>query len=103
VIVSVDAACNITAEPRTLDVPPDGPKNIRWKFDPNTTGVTFDDNGISFKANPGEFDEKRPEQGNKVFHWRDKNTLRNQTFAYTINLRDAQGRLCSLDPFIHNQ
>jgi hypothetical protein len=103
VIVSVDGDCRITADPETLHVPPVGSVSIRWKFDPHTVNFLFDNNGISFKANPGEFDEKRPEDGNQQFHWRDKNTLRNQTFRYTINLRDAQGRLCSLDPFIHNQ
>jgi len=104
VLVTVDAACRITADPEHLYVPRDGEVHIHWKLDPPSAAFVFDVNGISFKPgqNPGEFDEKELQDNGKQFHWRDKNT-RSGPYQYDINVRDAQGRLCHIDPFIHNQ
>jgi hypothetical protein len=105
VSVTLAADCRIDVDPEVLDVPAGGPKHIHWKIAASSAPATFDANGISFPPgqNPDRlFDEKEPQLNAKQFHWRDRNTQAGQ-FKYDINLRDEQGRLCHLDPFIHNQ
>jgi hypothetical protein len=106
VIVSVGADCVPVADPEELEVPyATGPFNIRWKLEPGS-GYVFDaQQGITFKPgqNPGEFDEKRPEDQGKQFHWRDKNTQEGK-FRYGITVRDASdpNRVCRSDPLVYN-
>ena len=106
VLVSVDANCAIAADPEELEVPyGTGPVNIRWKLEPSSGYVFDDQQGITFKPgqNPGEFDEKRPEDQGKKFHWRDKNTQQGR-FRYGITVRDASdpNRVCRSDPLVYN-
>lgn len=103
--VKVGENCALEVIPEHLYVPPGDAVSILWMIDPPSTDAHFDTNGISFKPgqNPDQqFDEKRPESGGKAFHWRDKNTLAGR-FKYDVNVRDGQGRLCHLDPFIYNR
>lgn len=104
VAVTVGPNCAITADPDELEVRlGTGPVNIRWKLDPGSGFVFDDQKGITFKQNPNEFDEKRPEDQGKQFHWRDKNTQQGR-FAYGITLRDKNdpSRICRVDPLIYN-
>ena len=104
VTVTLAADCRIGVDPEVIDVPEGGATHIHWKIAAASAPATFDVNGISFPPgqNPGQFDEKELQLNGKQFHWRDKNTQAGR-FKYAINLRDEQGRLCHLDPFIHNQ
>ena len=105
VSVTLAADCRIGVDPEVIDVPAGGATHIHWKIAASSVPATFDANGISFPPgqNPNQlFDEKELQLNGKQFHWRDKNTQAGQ-FKYDINLRDEQGRLCHLDPFIHNQ
>jgi hypothetical protein len=105
VTVTLAADCRIGVDPEVLDVPAGDFMHIHWKIASSSAPATFDVNGISFPPgqNPdGLFDEKELQLNGKQFHWRDRNTQAGQ-FKYAINLRDEQGRLCHLDPFIHNQ
>jgi hypothetical protein len=104
VAVKVGADCAIDADPNDLHVPAGGEAHVHWKIDPPSAPFVFDANGISFKPgqNPGQFDQKEPRANGKQFHWRDKNTLAGR-YQYDINIRDASGRLCHLDPFIYNR
>jgi hypothetical protein len=107
VAVSVGADCAITADPDELRVRlGTGPVNIRWKLDPGSGFVFDNQQGITFKPgqNPNnEFDEKRPEDQGKQFHWRDRNTQEGK-FRYGITVRDASdpNRVCSSDPLVYN-
>jgi len=102
--VKVGADCAMTVEPEHLFVPAGGEAHVLWMIDPPNAPFVFDANGITFKPgqNPGQFDQKEPRGNGKIFHWRDKNNLAG-TYKYDIKVRDSQGRLCELDPFIHNR
>lgn len=103
--VTLAADCRIDVVPERLPVPPGGATHILWKIDAASAPALFDANGISFPPgqNPdAQFDEKEMRDAGKTFHWRDQNTLAGE-FKYAINLRDANGRLCHLDPFIQNR
>lgn len=105
VAVSVGPDCHLAVDPEHLHVPSGGEAHVLWRIDPPSAPFVFDANGISFPPgqNPNQlFDQKEPREQGKVFHWRDKNDRRGD-FKYVVNVRDAAGRLCQLDPFIHNQ
>jgi hypothetical protein len=104
VLVKVDASCRLTVQPEHLYVPAGGETHVHWMIDPPSTDVVFDVNGIAFKPanNPGQFDQKQLQAQGKQFHWRDMNTLAGE-FRYDVNVRNSQGELCHLDPYIHNQ
>jgi len=85
-----------------------GDKWLWWKIDGAPPGEwTFTRNGIAPKAKTTDWsdnfkNDKLSDDGT-AFRWKNRNNEPGREYEYEINLINAAGQTCKLDPIIKNQ
>jgi hypothetical protein len=102
VTVYVSPPNNLYVDQNTLDCGkwPRRDMDIKWQID--TTGWKFTEDGIVFKDNDdGTFHDPQP--GKHEFHWSNSNQ-KERLYHYTVNVisTDGNNTRLSLDPGIQN-